>query len=142
LRKATISIRADLDLIAAADALVLADVPGPGRRAMTRTFVIADWARAGAEARGVKLSEFKPEPDALDASLAELTRIVRKCQGGVAYVDLGMSDREFKIAAHRVGPDGGRPATLDATAGAFNLSRERVRQIQERILSRAAARQV
>ena len=80
-----------------------------------------------------QLGDFIPDREAEDPeSLAEEAAI----QKAVAEMLSSLSEREARILELRYGLKGGRPHTLEATGQQFDVTRERIRQIENKALAK------
>ena len=80
-----------------------------------------------------QLGDFIPDREAEDPeSLAEQAAI----QKAVAEMLSSLSEREARILELRYGLKGGRPHTLEATGQQFGVTRERIRQIENKALAK------
>jgi RNA polymerase primary sigma factor len=82
------------------------------------------------------ISDVVADPNAA----APFDRIVRENDAGLVRDALaGLSKRETAILGLRFGLDGAKPKTLEEIGAQFNLSRERIRQIQDEALGKMRA---
>ncbi len=77
------------------------------------------------------LADFIPDPRALDADDAAATGMLRE---QIASALDQLTERERKVLELRYGLSDGQPRTLEEVGKAFNVTRERVRQIEVKAL--------
>jgi len=78
-----------------------------------------------------RISDVVADPNAA----APFDRIVQENDAGLVRDAMaGLSERETAILGLRFGLDGAKPKTLEEIGAQFNLSRERIRQIQDEAL--------
>ena len=80
-----------------------------------------------------ELGDFVGDPDAVSPFEAAADALL---SGEVAKMLLVLDDRERLILQLRFGLDQGQPRTLDEVGAHFNLTRERIRQIEARAMSK------
>ena len=80
-----------------------------------------------------ELGDFVGDPDAVSPFDAAADALLT---GEVAKMLLVLDDRERLILQLRFGLDQGQPRTLDEVGAHFNLTRERIRQIEARAMSK------
>ena len=91
------------------------------------------WWRMSPDRRYMLLDGFQA-PHAAGRSVASVVENELKMVAEEAVASLG--EREREILAHRFGLDGRKPLTLEALGTIFNISKERVRQIEKRALTK------
>jgi RNA polymerase primary sigma factor len=83
-----------------------------------------------------RISDVVADPNAA----APFDRIVQENDAGLVRDAMaGLSERETAILGLRFGLDGAKPKTLEEIGAQFNLSRERIRQIQDEALGKMRA---
>jgi len=83
-----------------------------------------------------RIAEVVADPNAA----APFDRIVQENDAGLVREALaGLSRREMAILGLRFGLDGAKPKTLEEIGAQMNLSRERIRQIQDEALTKMRA---
>jgi RNA polymerase primary sigma factor len=83
-----------------------------------------------------RISDVVADPNAA----APFDRIVQENDAGLVRDAMaGLSERETAILGLRFGLDGTKPKTLEEIGAQFNLSRERIRQIQDEALGKMRA---
>jgi RNA polymerase primary sigma factor len=83
-----------------------------------------------------RISDVVADPNAA----APFDRIVQENDAGLVRDAMaGLSERETAILGLRFGLDGAKPKTLEEIGAQFNLSRERIRQIQDEALAKMRA---
>ena len=79
------------------------------------------------------LADFIEDSDAVVPADAASFLLLQEQLGAVLH---GLSEREQKVIALRFGLDGGNPRTLEEVGREFGVTRERIRQIESKTLSK------